>query len=235
MSFRFLVICLLVPACSYWYAPKVLKGAAGAVYEVKKGDTVHSIAQSKRISALDLMEVNGITDSSAIRVGQRLYIPETEPRRNQTVAKATKTAAKQAVPVNPAIVRPVEGKTINLIWPVKNAVVFKTFDTRPQTLYEGIALGAPLGTPVFSAAPGEVIYVGDDEARYGKIVIIHHEDPFVTIYAHLNQIEVKKGQKVKQGETIGTLGKTGQVDSPRVYFQVRNNRTPVDPEHYLKN
>ena len=85
-----------------------------------------------------------------------------------------------------------------------------------------------------AAADGEVVYIGDDQARYGRIIIIKHADPFVTIYAHLGQVAVSKGQKVKQKAPIGTVGVSGGVDSPRLYFQVRQQRTPVDPELYLR-
>lgn len=198
---------------------------AGSIYQVQKGDTVHSIAKKKQISAFDLMEVNGITDSKQLKLGQRLYVPEPE--------LAVPKTAKQVQISKPVTVA--DGKKIDLAWPVKNGVLFKGFETNPQRLHEGIALGAPRGTPVQAAANGEVIYVGDDEARYGRIVIINHEDPFVTIYAHLDSIEVLKGQKVKKHDPIGTVGTSGGVDSPRVYFQVRKHRTPVDPELYLKN
>ncbi|MEI6790337.1 MAG: M23 family metallopeptidase [Myxococcaceae bacterium] len=199
---------------------------AGSVYDVKKGDTLHSIAQKNHASVFDLMEVNGIIDSKQVQVGQRLYIPDPElvlaPVRTVNLPHKVKTPA------------PPDARKIDLVWPVKHGVLFRGFDTNPKNLHEGIALGAPKGTSVVASANGEVIYVGDDEARYGRIVIIKHEDPFVTIYAHLAHIDVVKGQKVKQREQIATVGNSGGVDSPRVYFQVRQHRTPVNPELYLK-
>lgn len=75
---------------------------------------------------------------------------------------------------------------------------------------------------------------GTTGSQYGRIVIVKHEEPFVTIYAHLDEVSVTKGHKVKRLDSLGTVGTTGGVDSPRLYFQVRKNRTPVDPERYLK-
>ena len=232
MQRKLVILGLLLVGCGHTKkhhaVPKT--SFAGSVYAVQQGDTVHSIARKKQVSAFDLMEVNGIVDSGQLKPGQRLYIPEPELALSPTPKpKATPKPEHRPVPVPVA-----DGKTINLAWPVKKAVVFKTFDTNPQRLHEGIALGAPRGTPVHAAASGEVIYVGQDEARYGRIVIINHEEPFVTIYAHLAQIDVSKGQKVKKNDPIGTVGTSGGVDSPRLYFQVRKHRTPVDPELYLK-
>ncbi len=203
-------------------------GYAGGVYTVQRGDTVHTIAQKKRVSAFDLMEVNGILDSSAVKPGQKLYIPESDMPLAvaKQQAKTPKPAAKAELTT--------DGKKMDFAWPVKGAVLFKTFDLNPNRLYEGIALAAPRGTPVQAAAEGEVIYVGDDGTRYGRIVIVKNADPFVTIYAHLDAVDVTKGQQVKRLERLGTVGTSGGVDSPRTYFQIRKNRTPVDPELYLK-
>jgi len=124
---------------------------------------------------------------------------------------------------------------IDLIWPVKDGVVFKVFDERPESLFEGIALGAPMGASVRAVAKGSVIYVAQNVNRFGKMVIIKHDKDFVTIYAHLDKILVSKGKTVKSGDVIGHLGVSGGVSSPRLYFQVRKNRLPVDPQRYLKN
>jgi murein DD-endopeptidase MepM/ murein hydrolase activator NlpD len=201
----------------------------GATHIVKKGDSLWDIAQRNQVSLDDLMEVNGIRDASSLRVGQILFIPDSDspspsgsPREPRRVA----TPSKAPVPDD-------DGRTIALDWPVKNGVMFRSFDKNPARLYEGIALGAPPSTQVAAAASGEVLYVGDDGTHFGRVVIVKHDEPFVTIYAHLDQISVVKGQQVKKGDILGTVGTSGGAESPRVYFQVRKNRMPVDPELYL--
>ncbi|MBH1989130.1 MAG: M23 family metallopeptidase [Myxococcaceae bacterium] len=237
MPLSLIVLSFFLPSCVFWHASKHSSWQGGYVYIIKKGDTLYSISQKNHCSVMDLMEMNGIENASQLRIDQKLFVPYLESQpvvKNQTAPKKP-SAFVQKIP------EPVFEKTkseedtreIALEWPVKNAVLFKSFDSRSQTLYEGIGVGAPLGTSVHSAAEGKILYVGEEEAHYGKIVIIDHEHSFVTIYAHLDQILVKKGQRVKQGESIGTVGQSGGVDSPRVYFQVRKNRTPVDPEKYL--
>ncbi len=228
-----LILAFTLTACYPKYAVKKARVEtwAGGLYVVQKGDTVHTIASKKKISAFDLMEVNGIENSSDLKPGQKLYIPEAEV----ALASAPKSTKKPGSPAGPTFKPQADdAKSIQLGYPVKDGIIFKSFDSNPNRLYEGIAIGAPLGTIVHSAQKGEVIYVGDDDGRYGKIVIIKHEDPFVTIYAHLNQIDVHKGQTVTRLQAVGTVGTTGGVDSPRVYFQVRKHRIPVNPELYLK-
>ena len=221
-----MMLCFL--ACYPKYAVKKTRAEtwAGGLYVVQRGDTVHTIASKTKISAFDLMEVNGIEHSSDLKPGQKLYIPEPELALLPPL-KASKKQNQAPVPVS-------DGKGIALAYPVKDGVIFKSFDSNPNRLYEGVAIGAPLGTLVVSAQRGEVIYVGDDDGRYGKIVILKHEDPFVTIYAHLDRVDVTKGQKVDRLQKLGTVGTSGGVDSPRVYFQVRKHRIPVNPELYLK-
>ena len=196
----------------------------GSVYVVKQGDNLKQIAKKYNVAIDDLMETNGILDVGSLRVGQYLFIPESLPTPKTS---SSKTAEK------PAWIKDDDGKTIALDWPIKDGVLFRSFDQNPARLYEGVALGAPMGTPVRAAASGEVIYVGDNGTHYGLMVIIRHADPFVTVYAHLNEINVPRGKVIKKGELIGTVGTSGGIDSPRVYFQVRKNRMPVDPERYL--
>lgn len=127
-----------------------------------------------------------------------------------------------------------DGKLISLAWPVKNAVLFRTFDKNPARPFEGIALGAPALTPVMAAADGEVLFVGDYGNHFGQVVIIQHVEPFLTVYGNLDRIDVDKNKRVKQGDVIGSVGVSGGAESPRLFFQVRKNRSPVDPERYFK-
>lgn len=120
-------------------------------------------------------------------------------------------------------------------WPVAKPVILKRFDP----YYGGIAIGSALGSQVVAAAAGEVLYAGNMGNRYGKIVILKHppkENPtrFITIYAHLNAFTVSKQGIVAKGQQIGTVGKSGGVSSPRLHFEMRKRRIPVDPLSYLK-
>ena len=120
-------------------------------------------------------------------------------------------------------------KKINLIWPLKKPVLFRHFNSRVDQLYEGTSLGAPAGTKVFAAASGKVLHIGNQNNCFGNIIILKHSNSLITIYANLSQIYVKIGMIIKKGKYIGKVGLSGGVQSPRVHFEVRYNRNPINP------
>jgi len=124
-------------------------------------------------------------------------------------------------------------KNISLKWPLTGGVILKNFNASSDKLHEGLTIGAPLNTQVKAAAEGTVLYAGDDNTFFGNVVIIGHVAPFITVYAHLNEIKVAQGAKVSEGAVIGTVGNNPQYQSPALFFQVRKNRTPDNPELYL--
>ena len=95
-------------------------------------------------------------------------------------------------------------------------------------------IAATQGEPIVAAADGQVVYSGNELAGYGNMVILRHQDGLMTAYAHADRVLVDKGQEVKRGVAIATVGKSGGVSTPQVHFGVRLNKTPVDPTGYLQ-
>jgi murein DD-endopeptidase MepM/ murein hydrolase activator NlpD len=114
-------------------------------------------------------------------------------------------------------------------WPVQGPVLSQ-YGKANGRFNEGINIAAPLGTPVSAAANGEVIYIGSELSGYGQLVIIKHEDDYMTAYAHNQNINVKRGQKVKKGIKIATVGTTGGVSTPQLHFSIRKGRKTIDPD-----
>jgi len=109
------------------------------------------------------------------------------------------------------------------------------FTEKPR-LHTGIDIAAPTGTPVFSAAQGVVFSVVSSYSPnrdYGEYVVVDHGYGKQTLYAHLSQIYVKTGQKVKRWEVIGAVGETGRATGPHLHYEVRENGTPVNPIKYF--
>ena len=116
-------------------------------------------------------------------------------------------------------------------WPVKGKIIqgFKT----GKTGNDGINISAPKGTPVSAANNGVVAHAGNQVAGLGNIVLIKHANGYMSVYTHLDEIKVKKGQEVKAGDKVGTVGKTGNVKEPQLHFEIRNGKTPIDPTEQL--
>ncbi|WP_343074034.1 peptidoglycan DD-metalloendopeptidase family protein [Microvirga zambiensis] len=98
---------------------------------------------------------------------------------------------------------------------------------------EGINIAVPEGTPVKATEAGTVTYAGSEVKGYGNLVLIRHENGYVSAYAHNGALSVKRGEQVKRGQVIATSGQTGNVTSPQLHFEIRKGAQPVDPMKYL--
>ncbi len=115
-------------------------------------------------------------------------------------------------------------------WPVQGKIV-KGFSSGKGG-HSGINISAPKGTPVKAANNG-VVSRTEQIPGYGKVVLIRHDKGMITVYAHLDQITVKRGDTVGAGQKIGTVGKTGNVKEPQLHFKINKGKTPVDPATML--
>src|SRR3989339_160470 len=106
---------------------------------------------------------------------------------------------------------------------------------RTKKMHTGIDLTAPTGTEVYATGNGEVAVAGYTPGGYGKRIIVDHGFGFKTVYAHLNSILVKEGQKIKRGELIGTVGSTGRSTAPHLHYEVRKNNQTENPVNYYSN
>jgi len=100
-----------------------------------------------------------------------------------------------------------------------------------ETTHLGIDVAAPTGTPVFATADG-VVKKASEEEGWGKLVVVEHQDGYTTFYAHMNEIGVENGIKVRQGEVIGSVGSTGQSTGSHLHYEVRLNGDHVNPEDF---
>jgi len=109
--------------------------------------------------------------------------------------------------------------------PVKGAVT-----SSDKICQDGIKITAQSGTKVIASAPGKVIYVGKGLRWYGNLIIVEHKDNYMTMYSYLKNIQVEIGDKVKQGQVIGSAGKSSTQDKdPQMCFTIRHNGQAVDP------
>jgi murein DD-endopeptidase MepM/ murein hydrolase activator NlpD len=118
-------------------------------------------------------------------------------------------------------------------WPVRGRVISSFGSKELSGTNNGINIAVPDGTPVKAAEAGTVAYSGDDVKKYGKLVLIKHENGYVSAYAHNGELNVKKGDVVKRGQVIAKSGATGDVASPQLHFQIRKGEQPMDPSKLL--
>jgi murein DD-endopeptidase MepM/ murein hydrolase activator NlpD len=118
-------------------------------------------------------------------------------------------------------------------WPVDEARMTRGFLPNRKKPHLGIDLAAPKGTKILAAQDGTVIYTGRDFRGFGRLIMIEGVNGWASFYAHLSTIAVKEGQKVKQGQVIGGMGRSGHATGVHLHFEIRRTQGPVDPLLYL--
>jgi len=194
---------------------------------VRSGETLYTIAWRYGKDHRDLARWNRLGDGSLIYPGQVIRL--TPPPGGRTVASprpspATTTTPKRAPPKTPTDPPP------SWAWPTRGPVV-AGFGARPGN-GTGILIGGKLGQPVVSAADGSVVYSGSGLIGYGKLIIVKHNETYLSAYGHNASLLVREGETVRRGQRIATMGE-GPGQEPRLHFEIRRNGVPVDPQSHL--
>lgn len=208
-------------------------------YVVRPKDTLYSIAFRFGRDWKELAASNGIAAPYTIRPGQVIHFskrpaaasrPATAARQPASASKpAARPASKPAASKKPAPARPaaVSGKWL---WPA-NGTVISRFSSA-TTLNKGIDIAGQIGQPVRATAKGTVVYAGSDLRGYGELIIIKHDDTYISAYGHNRRLLVNEGQQVSAGQQIAEMGSTG-TDRVKLHFEIRRQGSPVDPLKYL--
>ena len=201
----------------------------GATAVVQRGQTVYRIATENGITARDLALWNDIPPPYTIYPGQRLRLYPSDrrdpPVRPAVVAKPA--AAPQQRPATPAAPANAD---LDWRWPAEGAVV-TTFAGGDPTR-QGIDIAGKAGQPVRAAADGVVVYSGSGLVGYGELVIVKHNDQWLSAYGHNRARLVNEGALVKAGQQIAEMGRSG-ASRDMLHFEIRYNGKPVDPQGYL--
>jgi len=171
---------------------------------------------------------NNGTNGENLVTAEITYIGDEEVSREIVQVEVLKAPVDKVVLVGTKV-KPVAAPTGKFVRPVRGGYTTSRFSGG----HRGVDLVVPLGTTVSAADGGTVIYAGYSSS-YGNHVKIKHSDGFVTLYAHLNSISVKYGDKVYQGQEIGKCGSTGNSTGPHVHFEIIKNGVLVNPELYIK-
>jgi murein DD-endopeptidase MepM/ murein hydrolase activator NlpD len=152
----------------------------------------------------------------------------------QRIAAVLGSALLASAPVTqPATYSPAPAGTLSFTWPLSGPVIADFGTNVSGERNDGINIAVPFGTPIHAAAAGEISYAGNELRGYGNLVLIKHDDGYVTAYAHAERLIVNRGDYVTKGQVIGYAGQSGDVTSPQLHFEIRRGVTPVNPRTML--
>jgi len=207
------------------------------VHVVRPGDTLQAIAFRYRVDARDLARWNRIDNPNLIVVGQRLLLsaPRSAARSERTTtppvasresSKAPATTAANDTPARTSA-PPASGRLV-WQWPATGQTVAGSSPLGGESLQ---ILGTR-GQPIAAAAAGEVVYSGSGLRGYGKLIIVKHNEAFLSAYAHNETILVSEGARVAAGERIAEMG-SSEAERVMLHFEIRKNGKAVDPRLFL--
>ncbi len=179
---------------------------------VQPGENLYRIALERGLNYRDLARWNGLKDPERLRAGTRL--------RLYPPGQTTNSATVSSLPVQ---------DSVRWVWPVQGRVIA---DFDPERGRKGLRIAAPYGSPVRAAADGVVVYAGQALRGYGKLTILRHSPALLSVYAHQARIDVREGERVVQGQTIGVVGDS-DADRAMLHFEIREYGRPVNPKNYL--
>lgn len=237
-------------------APHIVRSESD-YYTVKRGDTLYSIALEHGADYREVAQWNNLGDPTMIRAGQQLRVTPPEP---DGAAQVGMVRAPGRVEARPLESRPLESRPLEVpsrpagaapapaapnptpaavpaaaaassalfIWPAKGKVLAEFAEPRRK----GIDIDGKPGDPIVAAAPGRVTYIGTGIPGMGKLVVIKHDNGYITVYGHNRDIMVKEQQAVARGQKIAELGST-DAERPKLHFQIRKGASAVDPLLYL--
>jgi lipoprotein NlpD len=225
-------------------------GKAG-YYTVRPGDTVLRIALESGQNWRDIVRWNNLENPNVIEVGQVLRVvppasavavapaptvpaapaaSAAQPPASAAAPASAASAPPAAAAPAPSTPAPAADEGIAWAWPTSGAgTVLAGFDEQKN---KGIDIGGRAGDPVLAAADGRVVYAGAGLRGYGNLIILKHNNTYLTAYAHNQTLLVKEDQAVRKGQKIAEMGST-DTDRVKLHFEIRRQGKPVDPTRYL--
>lgn len=217
--------------------------ARGAFHRVRKGETLVWVSKAYGVELQDMAEMNNIQQMNQPLVpGEKLYIPSRRDNRYKKLPfedeigeSLRKTPARPRGKIIPGKSKKMKEAIYTdhnrFAWPVGGKVM-SPFGVRHGRRHDGIDIKAVSGTPIHAADSGKIVYAGSMRG-YGNLILIRHKDDFFTAYAHNKKNGVKEGEKVKRGDVIGHVGRTGRATGSHLHFEVREGEKARNPMFFL--
>lgn len=196
-------------------------GSTRDEHVVRRGETLYSIAWRYGKRPEDLARWNRLGDGTLIHPGQVIRLTPPSGSTARAGGAPAKSRKLPPIPTDPAPA---------WRWPTAGRVAVD-FGQRPGS-GTGVLIGGSLGQPVQAAAAGRVVYSGSGLIGYGRLIIVKHNDTYLSAYGHNASLLVAEGDRVARGQRIATMGE-GPGREPRLHFEIRKNGEPVNPRQYL--
>jgi lipoprotein NlpD len=209
------------------------RGAVPDAYVVRAGDTLYSIAFRYGLDQREIATWNNLRNPNQIVAGQRLVLRSPGGGRSSTAATnsgsrpATSSGGSASPPARAATPTPRStAARPDWQWPTSGTVVARYGEH--GVLSTGIGIAGTLGQDIVASAPGRVVYSGNGLPDYGQLVIIEHNETWLSAYGHNQRVLVSQGALVARGQRIAEMG-PGPGGTPRLHFEIRRNGDPQDP------
>lgn len=193
-----------------------LPSGQGQVHIIRRGETLWDIARRYSIDLNQLQKLNPDKKASNLKIGDQVNLPRTTSR----------------IAVAASSVQPSRSITARFAWPIKGTIT-STYGWRSSGFHHGLDVAGDLGDPVKASTGGVVSFTGN-MGLYGNTVMIDHTGGMQTLYAHLQTIKVKSGDRVMRGDVIASVGSTGRSTGPHLHFEIRRGSERYDPLVYLR-
>ncbi len=221
-------------------------------YRVQAGDTLYRISHMFGVNSSEIVRLNNLNSPYILRIGQNLRLPsalreKAKPRTKPVIvrsreqggvpvpqSKPSKYKKPKSINVSKVKRRAPKRSSSKFMRPVRGKIL-SNYGAKKNGLHnDGINIAAPRGASVKAAENGVVVYAGNALKGSGNLILVRHDKQWMTAYAHLDKILVKKGQIIRRGVQIGKVGSTGSVATPQLHFEVRRGTSAMNPIKYLE-
>ncbi|MEX2489322.1 MAG: peptidoglycan DD-metalloendopeptidase family protein [Pseudomonadales bacterium] len=247
-TLTYLAVTLLMTACQSsdprrTPVSEIGQGGDRGWHVVQRGDTLYSIAWRYGLDYKELADLNDISPPYTIYIDQKVRLFDKQRNRSRTVREAAKdgppkksdkpSSVAQSAKVTESVesLKSVQGNVeIGWRWPLDGEVV--TAFSLQGDINKGLDIKGKSGDQVRAAGAGVVVYAGSGLRGYGKLIIVKHNDQYLSAYAHNRKVLVSEGDKVKAGQVIARIG-GDDPDTQMLHFEIRRDGKPEDPLAYL--
>ncbi|OGT60962.1 MAG: hypothetical protein A3F14_01950 [Gammaproteobacteria bacterium RIFCSPHIGHO2_12_FULL_43_28] len=203
----------------------------GGVHRVNQGESLYEVAWRYGLDFRQVALRNNIAVPYAIYPGQTLYVTSNQVQKQRADNRQVQLNGPQPIVAISSRVSDREPNfvTKKWVWPTKGVIIHPY-----SASFKGINIAGMLNQPIYAAAAGKVVYCGDGLKRYGQLIIIKHNNLYLSAYAHNNAAFVKEGDWVIQGQKIAVMGNSG-TDRAMLHFEIRRAGRPVNPTTLLRS